>query len=113
MPVLRIFILQQQLRRRRPDMHLKRAAALKCPEVVTGQTTYWAVIRKRLCVLTPGASDGREPCFLLPLLARQWDLSTCDAAYLQLALARRAPLVTLDARLATAYDQAAARSGRS
>ena len=46
----------------------------------------------------------------LPLLARQWDLSAYDAAYLQLALKRKAPLVTLDARLASAYDQAVARS---
>jgi predicted nucleic acid-binding protein len=44
----------------------------------------------------------------LPLLARQWDLTAYDAAYLQLALKRRAPLVTLDARLAAAYDKAAA-----
>ncbi len=42
----------------------------------------------------------------LPVLARKWGLSACDAAYLQLALARRAPLVTLDARLAAAYDKA-------
>lgn len=46
----------------------------------------------------------------LPLLARQWDLSAYDAAYLQLALKRKAPLVTLDARLASAYDKATARS---
>jgi predicted nucleic acid-binding protein len=45
----------------------------------------------------------------LPLLARQWDLSAYDAAYLQLALKRKAPLVTLDARLAGAYDKAVAR----
>jgi predicted nucleic acid-binding protein len=45
----------------------------------------------------------------LPLLARHWDLSAYDAAYLQLALKRDAPLVTLDARLAGAYDKAAAR----
>jgi predicted nucleic acid-binding protein len=45
----------------------------------------------------------------LPLLARQWDLSAYDAAYLQLALKHKAPLVTLDARLASAYDKAAAR----
>lgn len=44
----------------------------------------------------------------LPLLARQWGLTAYDAAYLQLALKRRAPLVTLDVRLAKAYDQAAA-----
>ena len=45
----------------------------------------------------------------LPLLARQWDLSAYDAAYLQLALRRKAPLITLDARLAGAYDRASAR----
>jgi predicted nucleic acid-binding protein len=45
----------------------------------------------------------------LPLLARQWDLTTYDAAYLQLALKRKAPLVTLDARLAGAYEKATAR----
>ena len=45
----------------------------------------------------------------LPLLARQWAISAYDAAYLQLALAYKAPLVTLDARLAKAYDQASAR----
>lgn len=42
----------------------------------------------------------------LPLLARKWAISAYDAAYLQLALTRKAPLVTLDARLARAYDQA-------
>lgn len=44
----------------------------------------------------------------LPVLARQWELSAYDTAYLQLALGRNAPLVTLDARLAGAYDRAAA-----
>jgi predicted nucleic acid-binding protein len=44
----------------------------------------------------------------LPLLARQWALSAYDAAYLQLALKRKAPLVTLDARLAGVYDKVAA-----
>lgn len=43
----------------------------------------------------------------LPLLAQKWKLSAYDAAYLQLALARKAPLVTLDSRLAAAYDKAA------
>jgi predicted nucleic acid-binding protein len=46
----------------------------------------------------------------LPLLARQWDLTAYDAAYLQLALRRKAPLVTLDTRLAGAYDRATTRS---
>lgn len=45
----------------------------------------------------------------LLLLARQWELSAYDAAYLQLALKHKAPLVTLDARLADAYDRAVRR----
>lgn len=47
----------------------------------------------------------------LPALAHRWSLSAYDAAYLQLALSRDAALVTLDARLAAAWDDAAA-SGR-
>lgn len=42
----------------------------------------------------------------LPILARRWALSAYDAAYLQLALASHAALVTLDARLAAAWDDA-------
>jgi predicted nucleic acid-binding protein len=42
----------------------------------------------------------------LPQLALEWGLSAYDACYLQLALRHRAPLVTLDARLARAFDQA-------
>ncbi|MBI4205933.1 MAG: type II toxin-antitoxin system VapC family toxin [Betaproteobacteria bacterium] len=49
---------------------------------------------------------------LLPVLARQWELTAYDAAYLQLALTRNAPLVTLDARLAAAYDKAARLASR-
>lgn len=44
----------------------------------------------------------------LPGLARRWHLSVYDAAYLQLALAHKASLVTLDARLAAAWDDAQA-----
>jgi len=44
----------------------------------------------------------------LPQLAVKWALSAYDAAYLQIALARGARLVTLDARLAKAYDKATA-----
>jgi len=44
----------------------------------------------------------------LPHLANQWSLSAYDAAYLQLALVHRAPLVTLDSRLLRAYDKAIA-----
>jgi predicted nucleic acid-binding protein len=49
----------------------------------------------------------------LPVLARQWALSAYDAAYLQLALILKAPLVTLDARLAKVYEKTAARWGLS
>jgi predicted nucleic acid-binding protein len=45
---------------------------------------------------------------LLPVLAQRWALSAYDAAYLQLALVLNASLVTLDARLAAAYDHATA-----
>ncbi|MDQ2917711.1 MAG: type II toxin-antitoxin system VapC family toxin [Pseudomonadota bacterium] len=40
----------------------------------------------------------------LPALARRWQLSAYNAAYLEIALARNAPLVTLDARLAAAWE---------
>jgi predicted nucleic acid-binding protein len=46
----------------------------------------------------------------LPRLARRWALSAYDAAYLQLALKLGARLVTLDARLAAAWDDAVAGS---
>ena len=42
----------------------------------------------------------------LPQLALEWALSAYDAAYLQIALREHAPLITLDARLAAAYDRA-------
>lgn len=45
----------------------------------------------------------------LPELAALHGLSAYDAAYLQLALAQRAPLVTLDAKLAQAWTKASAR----
>jgi predicted nucleic acid-binding protein len=44
----------------------------------------------------------------LPQLALRWALSAYDAAYLHLALENGASLVTLDARLAKAYDKAGA-----
>ncbi|MBS0437918.1 MAG: type II toxin-antitoxin system VapC family toxin [Proteobacteria bacterium] len=44
----------------------------------------------------------------LPSLAQRWALSVYDAAYLQLALAKNAALITLDARLAAAWDDAVA-----
>ena len=43
----------------------------------------------------------------LPVLAERYDLSCYDAAYLWLALAHQAPLVTFDRRLAAAYRKAA------
>ena len=47
-----------------------------------------------------------EPAWqTVPQLALQWGLSAYDASYLQLALTHKAPLVTLGARLARAYDK--------
>jgi len=64
-------------------------------------------IHARYRLLDTLAIDYSEPDWdYLPLLARRWALSAYDAAYLQLALTRNAPLVTLDARLAAAWDHA-------
>lgn len=66
-------------------------------------------IQRRYRLLDQLAIEYVEPDWLtLPQLARRWALSAYDAAYLQLALARKAALVTLDARLAAAWDNAAA-----
>jgi predicted nucleic acid-binding protein len=67
-------------------------------------------IERRYRLLDRLAIQYREPDWPpLPALARRWALSAYDAAYLQLALAERATLVTLDARLAAAWDNATAR----
>ncbi|MGH8225195.1 MAG: type II toxin-antitoxin system VapC family toxin [Gammaproteobacteria bacterium] len=64
-------------------------------------------IETRYGLLDKLALDLYEPDWKhLPALARRWALSAYDAAYLQLALSRKAPLITLDARLAHAYDNA-------
>jgi predicted nucleic acid-binding protein len=64
-------------------------------------------IRARYRLLDELAIRYVEPAWdELPVLARRWALSAYDAAYLQLALAENAPLVTLDARLAAASDDA-------
>jgi predicted nucleic acid-binding protein len=53
--------------------------------------------------------EWRDPHWdALPALARRWHLTAYDAAYLELALRLRTRLVTLDARLAAAYDAATA-----
>jgi predicted nucleic acid-binding protein len=65
---------------------------------------------QRYRLFTGLAIEFDEPDWdALPLNARQWGLSAYDAAYLQLALKHKAPLVTLDSRLAAAYDRAVAR----
>ena len=72
------------------------------------------VILARYGLVAHLAVDYADPDWeSLPLLARQWEISAYDAAYLQLALAQKVPLVTLDSRLAKAYDRAAVRSGLS
>ncbi|WHZ20253.1 MAG: hypothetical protein OJF55_002402 [Rhodanobacteraceae bacterium] len=67
-------------------------------------------IQQRYRLLDQLAIEYVEPDWpTLPALARRWALSAYDAVYLQLALARGAALVTLDARLASAWDDATAR----
>jgi predicted nucleic acid-binding protein len=69
-----------------------------------------AVTLARYALLDEMAIELVEPDWRsLPSLADEWDLSAYDAAYLQLALARAAPLITLDARLAEAHDLARRR----
>lgn len=71
-------------------------------------------VHVRYRLLDQLAIDYAEPDWhLLPALAQRWALSAYDAAYLQLALVLNAPLVTLDARLAAAYDNATARLPRT
>lgn len=66
-------------------------------------------IQQRYRLLGQLAIEYIEPDWAtLPALARRWALSAYDAAYLQLAIARGATLVTLDARLAAAWDDAVA-----
>ena len=70
-------------------------------------------IQARYCLLVELMIDYVEPEWAsLPGVARRWSLSAYDAAYLQLALERDATLVTLDARLAAAWDNATANSDR-
>lgn len=47
----------------------------------------------------------------LPALADRYDLSCDDAAYLWLALAHQAPLVTFDRKLAAAHRKATTENG--
>lgn len=70
-------------------------------------------IHARWRLLDSLAIDYAEPDWVeLPQLARRWALSAYDAAYLQLALKLDARLVTLDARLAGAWDDAVAGAAR-
>ena len=64
----------------------------------------------RYALLDEMAIELLEPDWTsLPRLADEWKLSAYDAAYLHIALAHSAPLITLDARLAGAYDLARRR----
>lgn len=71
-------------------------------------------IEVRYRLLDKLAIEYREPDWPnLPALARRWALSAYDASYLQIALASGKALVTLDARLAAAWDNATAAQGNS
>jgi predicted nucleic acid-binding protein len=64
-------------------------------------------LQARYRLLDALALEVLEPAWhALPALACRYHISAYDAAYLQLALAHGAVLVTLDARLAAAWDDA-------
>lgn len=89
-----------------PDL-LRYELASVCATKLQREPRSAHIILSRYRLLAKLDIEFAEPDWdALPLLARQWAISAYDAAYLQLALARKAPLVTLDARLAKAYDQA-------
>lgn len=96
-----------------PDLMRYELASI-CATKLAREPQCAKLILLRYGLLARLAVDYAEPDWeSLPLLARQWEISAYDAAYLQLALARKVPLVTLDSRLAKAYDRAAARTGLS
>ena len=65
-----------------------------------------AVTLKRYRLLRDLDLRTTEPDWhALPELAAHWGLSAYDAAYLDVALRERLPLVTLDARLARVYQR--------
>ena len=65
-----------------------------------------AVTLKRYRLLRDLDLRTTEPDWdALPELAGHWSLSAYDAAYLDVALRERLPLVTLDARLAKVYQR--------
>ncbi|HLE66037.1 MAG TPA: type II toxin-antitoxin system VapC family toxin [Burkholderiales bacterium] len=65
-----------------------------------------AVTLKRYRLLRDLDLRTTEPDWhALPELAGRWGLSAYDAAYLDVALRERLPLVTLDARLARVYQR--------
>lgn len=65
-----------------------------------------AVTLKRYRLLRDLDLRTTEPDWdALPELAGHWGLSAYDAAYLDVALRERLPLVTLDARLARVYQR--------
>jgi predicted nucleic acid-binding protein len=87
---------------------LRYELASVCTTKLIRQPAHAAEIHARYKLLDTLAIEYFEPDWPpLPALAHRWALSAYDAAYLQLALARKAPLVTLDARLAAAWDNAA------
>lgn len=88
---------------------LRYEIASVCTTKLIRHPTRAADIKARYKLLEQLAINYMEPNWAsLPALARHWALSAYDAAYLQLALTQHAPLVTLDKRLATAWDSAAA-----
>jgi len=80
-----------------------------CTTKIRRHPAQGAVLLDQFVAALAQLSFDLEPVGLdeLPALAERYALSCYDAAYLWLALAHRAPLVTFDRTLAAAYREAA------
>ena len=79
-----------------------------CSTKMRRQPAQSAILLDQFVAALGGLNLDLEPVGFdeLPGLAEQHDLSCYDAAYLWLALAHQAPLVTFDRKLAAAYREA-------
>ena len=78
----------------------ERRKRLRQPEILR-----FITLLESLTVLQDTQPVGDHVINLMPL-ARQYNLSAYDAAYLELSIRHRAPLATLDAKLQKAAQQA-------
>lgn len=81
----------------------ERSKRLRQPEIRT-----FSALLQNLSLVQDGQSIAENLTNVLPL-AREFNLSAYDAAYLELALRHNAPLATFDRRLRTAATKSGAR----